>query len=159
MLLFAGMLSCSTIANAKKFVAVYRWYNQQNNQYRTVAAGECDDAQLVAGGWTNKTFIFKACKKPRKHTVAVYSWYNELTGAYISIADDEFTDDQMHKNGYAQKHLQYYALTSSAGKTVTVYRWLKNHGWTTIPDNGSTDFYANSGFRHKTFQYYAFAAK
>ena len=94
-----------------KQIAVYRWYNQQDHQNRTVAARECSKEQLITEGCCDKTFLFKAYKKSHNCLVAVYIWFNVTKGSYISVAEDEFRDKQMQINGYAKKHFQYYAFT------------------------------------------------
>src|SRR6185437_458849 len=148
-----------SVAQDDELIKVYRWYNQVDDEYVTVADGEYQDGQMLNWKWKDKTGIFTAYRNAGPGRVAVYGWFNPQTKDHASIAEDEYTDDQMLKMGYTQKHLQFYALTRRGPNTVTVYRWYvpKHHDWVTVPEEGDTDAYFKKGYRHKSFQYYGIA--
>ena len=155
-------LLATTFAGNKTFaqdqdedlVAVYRWFNNEDKNFVTVADGEFQEGQLLNWNWKDKTLLFFAYRNPGQDRVAVYSWFNPLTKDQISIAEDEFTDNQMLKMGYAQKRLQYYALTRRGANVVAVYRWNKGVDWIIIPEEGNTDAYFKKNYKRKTFQYF-----
>ncbi len=137
-----------------ELVAVYRWFNDKDKNYVTVADGEFQEGQLLNWYWKDKNLLFFAYRNPGPDRVAVYSWFNPVTKDQISLAEDEFTDNELLKMGYAQKRFQYYAATRRAPNMVAVYRWHKGKDWVVIPEEDDTDAYIKKKYQHKTFQYF-----
>lgn len=138
----------------EELVGVYRWFNDKDKNYVTVADGEFQEGQLLNWYWKDKTLLFFAYRNPGPDRVAIYSWFNPVTKDQISLAEDEFSDNEMLKMGYAQKRFQYYAATRRAPNLVAVYRWHKGKDWVVIPEEGDTDAYIKKKYQHKTFQYF-----
>lgn len=137
-----------------ELVAVYRWFNDKDKNYVTVAEGEFQEGQLLNWMWKDKTLLFYAYRNPGPDRVAIYSWFNPVTKDQISLAEDEFNDNEMLKMGYAQKRFQYYAGTRRAPNMVAVYRWKKGVDWVVVPEEGNTDVYIKKKYQNKTFQYF-----
>jgi hypothetical protein len=149
-------ISAKAQQSSDDMVAVYRWLNQQDNNFVTLANGEIQEGQLLQWKYKDKTFLFYAYKTPGPDRVAVYRWENPLTKDFASIAEDEMTDSDMQQKGYTGKKLQFYAPIRREGNHVAVYRWyrVKTKDWVTIPEVGDTDKYIDRGYKNKTFQYY-----
>lgn len=154
--MFLGNTTKAQAQESDEMVPVYRWFNQVDRNYVTVAEGEYQEGQLLNWKYNNKTLVFYAFREPGPNRVAVYRWFNPSTKDIISIAEDEYSDDDMLKMGYKEKHLQFYASSRRGENRVAVYRWYipKAYDWVTIPEEGDTDAYYKKGYRHKTLQYY-----
>ena len=154
--MFLGNITKAQAQNNDEMVPVYRWFNQVDRNYVTLAEGEYQEGQLLNWKYNDKTLIFYAFKEPGADRIAVYRWINPTTKDAISVAADEYTDDQMLKMGYTGKHLQFYAPIRRGENRVAVYRWYIPHtqDWVTVPEEGDTDAYYKKGYRHKTLEYY-----
>jgi hypothetical protein len=154
-LLISGNVVMAQYAN-EDLVAVYRWLNQQDNNYVTLANGEIQEGQLLQWKYKDKTFLFYAYRTPGQDRVAVYRWENPLTKDFVSIAEDEMSDSDMQLKGYTGKRLQFYAPIRRDQNHVAVYRWYKakSKDWVTIPEVGDTDKYIDRGYKMKSFQFY-----
>jgi hypothetical protein len=159
-LVMLSLLSIQQVALAQDvnedLVAVYRWLNQADNNYVTLASGEIQEGQLLQWKYKEKTFLFYAYKTPGPDRVAVYRWENPLTKDFVSIAEDELSDSEMQQKGYTGKRLQFFAPIRRAVNHIAVYKWYKakTKDWVTIPEFGDTDKYISKGYKMKSFQYY-----
>ncbi|MFT4060965.1 MAG: hypothetical protein QM642_01260 [Edaphocola sp.] len=154
--MFLGNGTAAQAQGSDEMVPVYRWFNQVDRNYVTLAEGEYQEGQLLNWKYDKKTLIFYAFREPGPNRIAVYRWFNPTTKDLVSVSEDEFTDDDMIKMGYKEKTLQFYAPIRRGENRVAVYRWYipKSRDWVTIAEEGDTDAYYKKGYRRKTFQYY-----
>lgn len=90
-------------------VAVYRWWQPDDEDWVDVVEGQPSDDQMRAWGYTSRTFQWYAYATPQPDTVAVYRWWQPTDRDWVTLRDQEIPDATMRTNGYVSKTFLFYA--------------------------------------------------
>jgi hypothetical protein len=98
-------------------IAVYRWWHSGDRDWVTIPEGSISDSDMIASGYSGKTFQFYAYPTARPGTVAVYRWWQPADRDWITLADGELSDATMIASGYQKSAtpLFYASRTRDAG--------------------------------------------